>query len=810
MVSDMFLVLLSPPPNHHAVYYPNTGQRLSNWTVLGHQITDLQVLDSSPPLPPVHHDHYSHSQPHSHRPSVVSTLHPEPLHIIPSIPSPQPPADTYEDPAILSVGRKPTQIDAFQALQEAPSTPVKNAPSIIEPLPNGPSSPYIGASRDSGNTRKRKKGKDAAATLIAPFSNLDITVAELENPDIIAEFVNELVKEESDEPTIREENLRRVSINRTRTGKPMDDVQDLPHVAKMKAQKAKQKARRNKQAGARAGLDHDDGEGETSPEAVRKGNSNGTFKGKGWRQTPILQEPQSISYPPSVKLTRRQRMEQEAQKGWATEDAGEIQELPEFDFAENLSKFDKRSVFDQIRTEDTTADEDRLVSFNRTPARPGTYGGKNLHPTENVLDSPKAGPRRTSTTQESDTGETFDFASGRARKTMTLRNSSKRPSFRNGDGVADDSAGQKELPRALRRFTPPESPSMSQTMPSAHFRIATSNSPCPTIMPAGMAAIEEVAESEFGLSAEMITESAGRGIAEVAMAVLGTASGKQATRESLRADMRPWAVIFAGNHRAGARALAAVRHLRERNIRTLTCIIGFERQNVELIPDVRRQAEILVKMGGIVRGWPDVQNYLKSEGRPELIIDAILAPGKTYDGLGIEDQHAVNECVTWSNGGGRAYSVKLSVDMPSGLNGSTGMFNTAVSPKSKARFVFPEDPIRCDLPLAQALGTCFAGEFPLVDAAGAQIIHFRADHVICIGAPRIGLLRALQKATVMVNSVQHVLHQAAEMMLRYQIWVVDVGVNRAWKQSGMASSKGVSFGGDWVVPLKLAEGVADA
>lgn len=826
MVSDMFLVLLSPPVNYHAVYFPNTGQRVGNWTVLGHQITDLQVLDNSPPLPPVHHDHYNHSQPHSHRPSVVSTLHPEPPHMNPSIPSPQPPADTYEDPAILSVGRKPTQIDAFQTAQEAPSTPVKMAPNIVEPLPYGPSSPYTGAPRGSGNTRKRKKGKDAAATLIAPFSNLDISVAELENLDMFDEIVDEFIEEESDEPTVREENLRRVSINKTRTGKPMDDVPDLPHAAKMKAQKAKQRARRNKQAGARAGLDHNDGEGETSPEAVRKGNANGTFTGKGWRQTPILQEPQSTACP---RMTRRQRMEQEAQKGWATEDAGEIQELPEFDFAENLSKFDKRSVFDQIRTEDTTADEDRLVSFNRT-ARPGTYGGKNLHPTENVLESPKTRPRRTSAAQESDTDETFDFDSGRAQKTITSRNSSKRPSFRNGNGVADDSAGHKELPRALRglrgneslkgsisatsptpgRFTPPESPSISQTMPSAHFRIATSDRSCPTIMPAGMAAIEEVAESEFGLSAEMITESAGRGIAEVAMATLGTASGKRATRESLRADMRPWAVIFAGNHRAGARALAAARHLRERNIRTLTCIVGFERQNIELIPDVRRQAEILVKMGGIVRGWPDVKNYLKSEGQPELIIDAILAPGKTFDGLSVEDQRAVIECVNWSNRGGGAKSVTLSVDMPSGLNGSTGMFNTAVSPRSKARIVFPDDPIPHILLASQAPLTHFTGESSLVDAAGAEITHIRADHVICIGAPRIGLLRALQRATVMVNSVQHGLAQAAEETLSCQAWVADVGVNRAWKQSGMASSKGVRFGSDWVVPLKLAEGVADA
>lgn len=572
----------------------------------------------------------------------------------------------------------------------------------VEKAPRGffrPQSPYIVTPRDSGDKKRpppRKKGRDAAATLKAPFSNLDInSAAEQEHLDA----------EESDQPTAREGNIRRVSLNKTRTGKPMDDVPELPHVAEMKARKAKQKARRNNQTGARAGLDQNDGEAESSPEVSRKGNVNGNFRGKGWRQTPILQEPQSTTNTrtPSGKLTRRQRMELEAQNGWATEDAGDIQELPEFDFAENLSKFDKRSVFDQIRTEDTTADEDRLVSFNRT--RPGTYGGKNLHPTENVLDS--TGPRRTSTVQDSDTDEAFD--SGRVKKKNTSRTSSKRAPFRNGTGVADDSVGHKEHSQALRglrgnegfrgsisasspnpaRFTPPESPSLSQTMPGAHFRIGTSGRACPTIMPAGMAAIEEVAESEFGLGPEMITESAGRGIAEVAMATLGSASGKRATREDLRADIRPWAVILAGNHRAGARALAAARHLRERNIRTLTCIVGFERQNIELIPEVRRQAEILVKMGGIVRGWPDVQNYLKSEGPPEVIIDAFLAPSKPFDALGDEDSRAFLECVDWANKGRGEKSVTLSVDMPSGLNGSTGMFTTPISPKSKAQSPSP-------------------------------------------------------------------------------------------------------------------------
>ena len=100
----------------------------------------------------------------------------------------------------------------------------------------------------------------------------------------------------------------------------------------------------------------------------------------------------------SNRKTKRQQA-LEATNGWATEDATDIQDMPEFDFQSNLSKFDKRTVFNQIRNEDTTADEDRLVSFNRL-ARPGTHGGKNLHPTENVLDRKLKSTTNTSSEEE--------------------------------------------------------------------------------------------------------------------------------------------------------------------------------------------------------------------------------------------------------------------------------------------------------------------------------------------------------------------------------------------------------------------------
>lgn len=98
-------------------------------------------------------------------------------------------------------------------------------------------------------------------------------------------------------------------------------------------------------------------------------------------------EPKGVSTSRSAK-TQPLKANSVNQNGWATEEATDIQDMGDFDFESNLSKFDKRGVFEQIRQEDTTADEERLHTFNRK-SRPGTAGGKNLHYTENVLSSPK-------------------------------------------------------------------------------------------------------------------------------------------------------------------------------------------------------------------------------------------------------------------------------------------------------------------------------------------------------------------------------------------------------------------------------------
>jgi len=97
-------------------------------------------------------------------------------------------------------------------------------------------------------------------------------------------------------------------------------------------------------------------------------------KGKGWRQTPLVEEATPAKRNGQKSRRARKSFIEDA-NGWATEDATDIQDMGDFDFESNLSKFDKRRVFDDIRKDDTTADGERLVSFNRV-AKPGTNRGK--------------------------------------------------------------------------------------------------------------------------------------------------------------------------------------------------------------------------------------------------------------------------------------------------------------------------------------------------------------------------------------------------------------------------------------------------
>lgn len=611
---------------------------------------------------------------------------------------------SFVDPAILSVGRKPSvatvveipaSVPTPRLPQEAPSTPAKPlAQATKAPRPISTSA-FVGGPKKAGVDSLTEGIQNISATLSEPFTGLQI------KPEVIG-------GDDSDEALGPEDSLRRLSLTKTRTGKPME-TSPKPADGAKKTRRGKSKKNNNTPGQSRQAQ----AAVESPPERAKKVHTPAGFKAKGWRQTPLLEAASGDSPRTpgiisgrvglaAVNASNRKIKKQrtiEAKNGWATEDATDIQELPDFDFVGNLSKFDKRAVFEQIRNEDTTADEDRLVTFNRV-ARPGTYGGKNLHPTENVLDNPKS---RVHSNSFSSTETDEDFDSGRNSRRAMSRASLKRAPHRTGSGIqAEDlnshaaanalltrskgsysrpsyasSSHMSGSPKPSARQSPPDSPGLLSTSNQtaarpASLRVNSTNRTCHCITPMGMAAVEEIAELDFGITEDIMAENAGRGIAEVALSSINP-DGRRLARDNLAINAKPVVVVLVGNHRSGARAVAAARHLHLRGLRVMVAVLGYERDSGDWDKDMRRQVQLLKKFGGLVRSWADIEEVLKKlEAPPELILDALLGRNREFEALGDIDKKEALRVIGWAN---KSRAGVLAIEGPSGVAGSTGKSN---------------------------------------------------------------------------------------------------------------------------------------
>ncbi|KAK2839321.1 hypothetical protein FQN49_006253 [Arthroderma sp. PD_2] len=273
----------------------------------------------------------------------------------------------------------------------------------------------------------------------------------------------------------------------------------------------------------------------------------------------------------------------------------------------------------------------------------------------------------------------------------------------------------------------------SSGSPGGALHMITTGRQCPSISPLQMVEIEQLAISELGLTEDIITENAGRGIAEGAI--------------SLTTGLRVSSVIlvFAGNHRTGARAVASARHLRNRGYRVSLCILGNDREN-EFTDGFQKQVDIFLKAGGQVMRWEELSTRLSAgEYVPKLVVDALFGMHIAFEDLRTDDQATAYEIISWVN---RSNVDVLSVDIPSGLSATTG--ETTIS-------------------------------------QGSQLA-VSSQFVICLGAPKTGLVNALPS-------------REGES---WQIAVADVGISpAAWRKYGTRRRHGVEFGSAWVVPLRF-------
>ena len=468
----------------------------------------------------------------------------------------------------------------------------------------------------------------------------------------------------------------------------------------------------------------------------------------------------------------------EDQNGWATGEATDIQEMGDFDFEEGLSKFDKQKVFEQIKQDDTTADEDWLHSFNRR-SRPGTAGGKNLHHTENVLNSPKqkiAG--HSSGDDELEISDNRRGSDRSIRKTLPRKPPSRQGSVLTSMDLPMTASGSLPDIRGSRPESVLSNPiatamalsksfsrsrRSSARFPKVSLRIAGSDRLCFCVSPLQMLELEQLAISEFGLTEDMITENAARCIADTALSICHAADA--GTKNSSTVNT-PTIYVMGGNTKTGSRAIAAARHIRNHGARVISCMMGVDRED-DLLESVRRQLHIFRSCGGrVIRQDQLMSTLQRFQASTDLMIDAVLSMHLSFDDLRTDDQAAFLELVGWANSSGADV---LSIDIPSGIDASTGK-----SPPPSSN---------------QRVGSLLISREGIVTQNEDTPIGFLADHILSLGAPKNGLLS---------GQFEELYKDHAKRDFR----VADIGIpSAAWKRFGKKGRHWVEFRGRWVVSL---------
>ncbi|KAH8196452.1 hypothetical protein TruAng_009384 [Truncatella angustata] len=510
--------------------------------------------------------------------------------------------------------------------------------------------------------------------------------------------------------------------------------------------------------------------------------SKSATQGDGWRQTPILES--TKSFQPFASLKKQKgRVAPNADNGWMSEDVTDVQEAAEFDFTENLAKFDKKTIFEEMRQQDQVDDADRLVSHNRLPKpKPGTAGGKNLHYTENVLELPSAlaalklkempddfwkseaddatinGGERLSGREGS--GRTSRLR-GESRMSTNRRSQSRKastthsvvgaPSRINSGARIAVSQHQPPTPTNMR----PQPPTVANTQ--GFYSIST-NRRIETVTHLQMLNIENISHNELGFSEDLMAENAGRSISEITLIALDDPA-IQLRNAVAPMPVTPTIVILAGNNKSGARSIACGRHLRNHGINVFICVVGIEREK-ELMDEVRRQIRLFRSFGGVVSSKAQLFENLSKNTKSldasaqvsvTLIIDALLGLSISFEELRKSDQATTYELMEWAN---RNEAFVVAIDIPSGIDPTNGKVN-------------------------------------IIDGAK---LYVQPRYVIALGAPKQGLLKAVELGD----------EQADDITIdEWKIFLADIGLSTAiWRKAATKLRRGIEFDGKWMMELR--------
>jgi enhancer of mRNA-decapping protein 3 len=264
--------------------------------------------------------------------------------------------------------------------------------------------------------------------------------------------------------------------------------------------------------------------------------------------------------------------------------------------------------------------------------------------------------------------------------------------------------------------------------------------------------LENIADNELGLSEDMMTENAGRGIAEVALSALN-AGGGGLTQGKI--STIPTVAVFAGNNKSGLRAVAAGRHIRNHGLNVVVCVLGLERES-ELLVGLRRQLKVFRGFSGKILSKVELLEYVKNLDVPiELIIDGLLGLTISFEELRTGDQATAYELIEWAN---RSRAAVLAIDVPTGIEPTTGK----------------------------------------VSIIDGRKLYIHAKFVVAMGAPKKGLLEAMALGEGIADE------DGVGKGKEWQLFVADIGLGAAvWKKAGTRVRRGVEFEGSWVVGMRF-------
>ncbi|KAF9208559.1 enhancer of mRNA decapping [Haplosporangium sp. Z 27] len=380
----------------------------------------------------------------------------------------------------------------------------------------------------------------------------------------------------------------------------------------------------------------------------------------------------------SISGKKSSRKYKEPIHEWAQGDTEDFKD-EDFDFQHNLGLFDKAAVFAEIREADDTAPESLLVNLNRNPNRARAMEEspmmRKLKPTENVLDP---APKRS--TYKRTNSKTNVHGSGLSEEDEADESEDDDSWNSSVDELTAATSGLKVRTNGIVGSGTFGSPSLPTSSTKANGEGSNSNGgggskkravkiqtlsgvACPTVTSLQMQEVERLSASDMGLSEEQMTENGGRGAAMMCLQALGGSRRIQPNNH----NSAPLVVILAGNNRTGAYALCAARHLSNHGCQVMAFVAGSNLEG-QLHSMVASQSRGFLAAGGEM--IHTITELPQASSPVDLIMDGMLGYQYTVrDIVDSDERETVCDLMDWANDN---KAPVLSLDMPSGVNGTTG------------------------------------------------------------------------------------------------------------------------------------------